>query len=446
MATKPSTTIEWAELAIYTQGSGSGYPTKLVDPLGGTQGSIPGKGVVAQFYNFNMHYLGKWTEWLAHGTSDPDIDAHIIETDADGTSKIATLQVGGQFDKVSGLNALEVINNSDEFDYAASFTNVSGGYAIFAENDGSQATIYANNESGPAIEGLSDGTGVSDPTDAVGVYGAAPLGIGVNATTGNGYGLFGLAGAPGGIAAKLQSISKGIDVTATGDDGIAIDAYVSNDSANGTAIRAFSSASADAFYGYSEGGNAGIFETSGTYSPVRIVPRQDPANIEFGSIWFNAPYLGYGASPGVRRYVWGTRDGASKGFGLNPTETTVSGSLSNHASMQMSFIPASDGYVEIDVSFVARAITSGSAGRGQIGWLVVDVNESTIIGGGTQYISDISTAQIDHQVHRSFRYQVPGAGTRTFRVDFYRGNPAVNYVVKDCSIKGLGIFNTIGGL
>lgn len=450
MATKPSTTIEWAELALYTQGSGSGYPTKLVDPLGPTQGSIPGKGVVAQFYNFNMHLLGKWTEWLDHGTSDPDIDAHIIETNANGTSKIATLEVGGQVDTISGLFALDVTNNSDAFATAASFTNVSGGFAILAESDGSSAAIRGVHTGGSfGVEGL----GLSSAT-AGGVKGQSNAVIGVRGETQSGKAGSFAASSTGDAVHATAVDGMAINATATGATADAIHAYVSNGSANGSAIKAFASASADGIYSYSEGGNAGIFETGGTLSPVRIVPRfsQDPATIELGGLWFNnlpgGARAGIGIASNTRQYLWGTEDGLSKGFGSNSTPTTISGSFPNHVSMTMSVIPESGGYVEIDISFTARPQSAIASSYVVLSFQIFDVTAGVEVADYDQRIPDTSIANdADYCITKSLRYLIPGVGTRVFRVDFQTNLAALNLVqVRDCVIKGEGIFKTIGSL
>ena len=153
MATKPVTTITWADNFNYTTGPFIGSPTKLSDAVGPTEGSIPGEGVVAEFYNYNINILGQWSRWIFAGSTLPALDAHVIETDSDGLSKIAAMEVGGTASNSIAL----VVTESSGFGFASSTaisaTNNALGNAIVATVAGDVAAVsgVSFSDTGPAI-------------------------------------------------------------------------------------------------------------------------------------------------------------------------------------------------------------------------------------------------------------------------------------------------------
>jgi hypothetical protein len=193
MATKPVITYSFATNGNYTAGPFIGSPTKVI-PGDFLNGSIPGQGIPAEWYNYLTNINGQWiTDWLQYGTFNPTLDAHIVETDANGESNIATLTLGA----TAGTNySLAVDINSGWAGPTSLFNNSAGESAIYAiSNNGLIPTILARSPDAVAvIQGEHTGTG------GAGVYGT---GTGTNNTgvsgegTGNAPGVSGIGGATG---------------------------------------------------------------------------------------------------------------------------------------------------------------------------------------------------------------------------------------------------------
>lgn len=136
MATKPGTTFQLATNVNYDTGPFNGSATKL--PASDVaNGFIPGEEILAENHNYYLHWAGEWiTNWVDLGTSAPDEDAHIVETDAEGASQIAQVVIGG----LSGATAHgghNLLVQGDDHDAAVRITGgatqssleVSGGAA-----------------------------------------------------------------------------------------------------------------------------------------------------------------------------------------------------------------------------------------------------------------------------------------------------------------------------
>jgi hypothetical protein len=94
MATKPGASFSWATDANFSSGPASGNPTKVASPTP-AQGSIPGQAVLAEYYNQLFNITGQWvSDWLVNGSPAGAEDAHLVETDSFGATKVAFLQVG----------------------------------------------------------------------------------------------------------------------------------------------------------------------------------------------------------------------------------------------------------------------------------------------------------------------------------------------------------------
>lgn len=132
MATKPTATYVFAPQTLFTSGPYVGSEVK-VDPAGAPEGQVPGTIIDPEFPNFMFNSSGLWGKWQEAGSSAAGEDAHIMETDADGTNSVAALDVGGTG---SSTRSLVVNPNSGQPDISAIFQNNSAGTAIEASATG----------------------------------------------------------------------------------------------------------------------------------------------------------------------------------------------------------------------------------------------------------------------------------------------------------------------
>lgn len=88
MPTKPTFPFDvWASNTNWSVGPSSGSATKQNYVALAPDGAIEGKDfpLRADAFNDLQNKLTRWiTEWVQQGTSDPDADAHIVETDSTG--------------------------------------------------------------------------------------------------------------------------------------------------------------------------------------------------------------------------------------------------------------------------------------------------------------------------------------------------------------------------
>ncbi len=142
MPTKPGTTYTHATALNFGTGPAAGQPTKVVDPVATTQGFIPGQGVEAESVNYLLHWTGEWlSDWISLGTNAADLDAHIVETDANGTASIAAINAGGT---ASTLNAITAVENSGATATTILGTNSSGGVGVAALASGGGVGVSAD--------------------------------------------------------------------------------------------------------------------------------------------------------------------------------------------------------------------------------------------------------------------------------------------------------------
>ncbi len=181
MAIKPSATFTHATNLNFSLGPAVGFPTKLPVP-DIPNGYVPGTGVSAEQVNQQFNILGDYTVWLAAGSNLPGLDAHLIETDALGVSRVASTILGGT---AGGDGALVVSANAGATAFAGSFTNIAGGFAITATASGALAAVRGTNTgTGAGVEGVHvsvAGPGVSGTGNLTG-----PGVIGTGGTDGNG--------------------------------------------------------------------------------------------------------------------------------------------------------------------------------------------------------------------------------------------------------------------
>lgn len=187
MATKPIVSFTFATDTNFSSGPYSGLATKVV-PGSPAQGYVPATGIVCEFVNYQMNVLGDWSVWLLAGTYDPDLDAHLVETDADGFGSLAQLTLGGT---AAALQALIVTQNTGAQSSSIFATNTGTGFALAASAVGAVAAVRGTNTgTGPGLEGLASGTnnvgvkGTGQGTAAGGQFTGGATGPGLTATAG----------------------------------------------------------------------------------------------------------------------------------------------------------------------------------------------------------------------------------------------------------------------
>jgi len=177
----------WANDAIYPAG-GDGWSsaaTKVANPAAGTTGVVPETPIQATYMNHELNQLSVWAEWVSAGSLAQDLDAHIVETDVDGTIRSASIRAGatasssipGEFFQNSGAGATEVVTMSGGGAQIVNILNIdgaaSGGQAV-------NALFITPPTSGDAAILIEGG-----PTSSTGirVFMDDSLGVGMNITS-----------------------------------------------------------------------------------------------------------------------------------------------------------------------------------------------------------------------------------------------------------------------
>jgi hypothetical protein len=156
MPTKPSGTFTFATEDEFSTGPASGEDTKVEQPLGSTQGFIPGLEASAQGVNYAFNIIGAWTGWLEGGSDTGGANAHIVETNSDGRAIIDRVNVGGISHP---SNVLQVIN-----------TSTSGGCAVMTRARSSVLPVIelTDDSSGTPQRGTMYMPALPDPVSAIG--------------------------------------------------------------------------------------------------------------------------------------------------------------------------------------------------------------------------------------------------------------------------------------
>lgn len=276
MPTKPVTTYTFATDGLFGSGPASGFATKII-PGSLAQGFIPGNGINAEWVNYLFGLTGTWiTDWISLGSSSAGLDAHLIETNASGSTSVAALTLGGT---ASTDPPLSVLDNSGYAAAAFTLTTTSAaGFGILAAATSTGATIRAlNSGSGFAFQGLNVGGG-------------------------GGGGSFSGNGSGPGVSADGGSSGSGVEATGSGV-GHGVDAR-----ALGTGSGLFAERQIT-------GGPCARFESTGGGSPTRgilyLEPQIEPSAAIDGDLWKITGVSGFGRG-GLE---WYDDDGKSGGSG-----------------------------------------------------------------------------------------------------------------------------------
>ena len=429
MPTKPSDTFELATNAVYAGGPFPGQPTKQAPPV--ADGYVPGVVIAAEHHNYIGNICGQWiTDWLSLGSFDPDLDAHIIETDSNGVATIAGLTLGNT---ALADNPLEIAPNAGVQDLAQFTVDVGNVGAAFLVADGGLAGItmvcsgaapgiIVASEDGGGVAASSTGTANAISSIATGsgdavrgqAEGAATAGVhGLSSALGNAnYGVWGEARTASNVGGFFTQNNPGA---------------VPDDSSSAALV-----ASADeglALYAKSDTGYAAIFDGSVTRPPVKISPvGGQPSFFDNGDLWNDSTLNRYygvqnsqsvGLHASARGYSGGVTD-AVDFVKSTVGEDTVTGSSLTLPSYEA---PVVAGHrLHLSASMLLR---NGNNTLHRLTVKIYDVTNSSVVVERQIYLSqpyddvtDTGTALDCYE--RSFSldevYAVPNAGSREFDI------------------------------
>lgn len=288
MATKPTVSFTFATDATVTGGPANGFPLKIVSPAPAA-GFVPGDAIVAEYVNYYVNNLGGWSVWLLAGSDAPDLDAHLVETDASGYGSLAQLTLGGT---PSALQSLVVTQNTGAQSSSIYADNTGTGSAMVGFALAAVATIKGTNTgTGPGVEGLATGTnnvgvkGTGQGTAAGGQFVGGATGPGATATGG-------ATGDHGLVATGTGTGTYGVDATcgASGAGGMrGVGGSTSAPGVQGDTAAA-ATTSASGVLGNALGNGTGVFGLAvdgygvvarcDTSSPIRAPLRIEPQNAD----------------------------------------------------------------------------------------------------------------------------------------------------------------------
>ena len=341
MPTKPTDTFLLATNLNYAGGPFVGLPTKQAPPV--LDGYTPGLVIAAENHNFIGNICGQWiSNWLDLGTFNPDLDAHIVETDATGATGLAVANIGGT---AASAFPLAVSANSGATGAAATIDNSLGGFGVTVTAVSGLAAVRATcTGSGPAVEAL--GTGGTGP--------------GVRSTGGTSG-----AGASGGEFTGGGTAGHGIEATASNADGSA--AVCTSDIASSEATVQVLRA----------GGGApvrGLLQLQGTQDATAPLAgdfwrKSGASGFGRGAFrWYDEDGAPGGGGPG-RQTAWSTENGLGYGYAESLGDSSESaGALTTKVTLTLGVstspgVPAGDYIVEY--SGLTR-VTSNVASRTKV--------------------------------------------------------------------------------
>ena len=482
MATKPTTVISWAKNVNYTVGPFAGSATKLTDPVGDTEGSVPGDGIVAEFYNQNINVFGQWSVWQEAGSATAKLEAYPIEADANGTVGIAAMFIGGT---ASGDIACTITENSGASSSALNVTNTGTGFGITSTASGNSAAIrgLSNTDTGPTIEaicfGLGDGlrgqansgTAVSGETitGIAGSFQVSGNGTGLDIDTIDGFGIDVDTNSGLGIIVNCNTGQCGSFFTNGGTSISAITTSVLGQGVTGRVVNAGAGATSVGVRGENTGAGQGIeaisnngyglktISTNNIKAPLNLGPNAGPpSNLDEGDLFFDSNSLnfGWGYSPGNKFFGWGTTHGFSKGFQKDDAEVLIVGSIGDITmNLQSPYEPRDNtpGYLEITVEFQIQGLNGVLAQ--EVGWAIRDLTApgspiifNSQIGSsqGGDFCNGLGPAYPFWSVVRTFRYQTPLKGARQLQLEFFHAGGGNDYNIRKRVLKAIGMFDNGG--
>lgn len=482
MPTKPtSQPLEWASNAVYATGPFVGSASKAVPGVGvAAEGHRPGSlfPTAAEHENSQQNAITALVRWLYLGTSLPDPDAHVVETNSVGYAGLFGLAVTNNVDGPAALT----VSSVNTLLPGATFECLTGGDALQANvgtggGNALSGTVFAG--SGTAVAGACAGT----------LFGGAAVRAFADAATaadalvvthlGSGKGAY-IEHLGSGVALDVVGNVTSPAVTVQADDiqpavvgvsgplagGHAIIGVLNNDTGAGvlgTVAGVIPTTAASAVRGEATGNAAGVrgvgvthaggvFSASNAAGVALYLPGRaaDPTNVFNGRMDFNTTTQTWVVSRQDEiQYidVWATRGGAVLGAStggyvaslggswVTARSLTLSGSTAPHRggvtiTLRIGLTPRHDAGVPNTLSVRLVDVTAAQ-----------DVWRREGVGTGVTagfYYADTVTNWLT-PIFVEVAYTVPLAGNRTFELDI-KPTIAGTWFVRDASIVALGAF------
>jgi hypothetical protein len=464
---KPVTSFTFATNTNYSVGPESGNPTKII-PGDLANGMVPGDGVPAAWNNYLFNICGDFSVWVLAGSSDPDLDAHLVETDVDGFGALAQLTLGGT---AAALQALIVTQNTGAQSSAIFVTNTGTGSGVLSSAVGSVAAIKGTNTgTGPGLEGVGNGTnnigvvGQGQGTAAGGSFTGGALGPGVVATGGStgdhgvlatGTGVMAGVSATGGpLAPEAILGTASALVSQIGVRGVSNAAGATT----GAGIKGDGLGNAMGVYGSAADGYGVVAQsdqTSPVRSALRVVPQNaDPTTPAMGDIAHRSDLdIPRVYTDSLWQSPWTTARGHAHGLSAPRTANVVNADSTTYEILATTTMasPYEPRFAGGSVLLLASARFGDVDSSGGFHHYLIDVKIIDVTGAATVYEETITTGPADPDSGCNNRaisqwtifapYTIPSAGAREFQLLFKpNATLAAGAVGNVASLNIIGVF------
>lgn len=470
MPTKPSNEPpRWAIPGNYTTGPFIGQPRRVsIGAAVANEGHRPGSNfpTTAEEWNDWLGDVGDLARWTFAGTSNPDADTHIVETDADGRISAQL----GTFDSSADttVHTLEVNTDSSTGQAAISATATDvGGVGIASDAEGlagffrsmdatySSGTVTVIQQgTGPGVNAVAlVGAAVQGAAGAAAGYGGLftgnTTGVALRANAANGNGAVGIQAESGTGTASVAVRGTANSASSTGLYGIGgADAYgvlgqtpsgansgavavwgVADDEATGVRGDAGSNAAGIGVYGVATGdANGGIFESEdgraliassgGALASFRVIPKVGTPTLQDGDIDYNSTRDQYMCSrDSTVNAFWSTPGGNAEAGdytqpGVKPTIAT-GGTYTTLETVTLTNAdsPTVSG---TKVHIRATAVVEQIAGSVPTTYRIRDTTAPATIVAAITISAQAPAGENEPAFSVEARYVLPATGDRTF--------------------------------
>lgn len=390
----------------------------------------------AQEENDGFNGVTTWSRWVGQGSFAGAEDDHIVETDSDGITSIARLNVLGQ--SAIGGPSLSVLGSTAGA--AVDFGNTNGNFTcIITNNSGLAGLRSTQTGTGPALEGLALGTN----NDGVRGSGAG-TGIGVTGDggasghggefTGGGSAGHGVVGIGDAVASAGVRGEANADATSFAVEGIAthidqatiIGRTFGGATASAKAIHGLAGSDAAGVHGDASDGYGVVAEsdlTAPKRASFRWVPQDtNPSTALNGDAFFkgteNRPRF---RADGNWREIWSTVGGFTSGRGADVSGSRNNGAFGTELTVTLAAPnePSSTGTVVVRVSGRFRN-TAGNLNTVEL--RVVDTTAAAnlpndvavrLFQTNALVVTDVANA-FEREISFAKNYTLPAAGARSF--------------------------------
>lgn len=394
------------------------------------------------YFNWWMFETGVITDWVLDGSIAPDVDAHIVETDATGEAHLAQLEVVTPNTVIYGIRVDATLGVGIPAITCQGGTGANGHGAVCRGGSGASYGCYG-------VGGVG-GTGVRGEGEGAGEGGSF-----VGGATGNGLDATGGATAGAGVVAVGTSTRGGVEATggATAGPGVlgtpgsaagfGIDGRShASASSTGAAVRGLATADGTGVHGQAADGH-GVVAVSDTSSPtrsaLRVAPQDaDPTTRANGDIWQNSTTdeLSVQQASAVRRLVWRTN-------GQCDAYAAAAGPTSDNAATFTNACSVSLGAPNAPPrAGVVRIRVTGEVGRDAGGSIDIRVRDTTSSAtAGSRNVALYQTGTYERDIAWTFTYTLPAAGARDFEVQIAsNASGGANVSIRNVTITIEGVY------